>query len=345
MRQKNENSLSKPCIGISIGDIHGIGPEITIHALNDSRFTNRFTPIIYASGGLISYYRKLAGIEQFSYHQCENIQQINPKKINVINCWTERIEITPGHGSAESGKYAKLSLQRATEDLKNGNLHALVTAPLSKELVKNEGFDFPGHTEYLTKIFEVQDALMLMIMDELKIGVVTGHIPLKEVPHKLTKDLIQSKLDILLKTLQKDFNIKKPKLAVLGINPHAGENGLLGNEDIGIIAPVVEEYKTKGNLVFGPYPADGFFGSGQFKSFDAVLAMYHDQGLIPFKILTGGEGVNFTAGIGGIRTSPAHGTAFNLAGKNLADPTSMRNAIYAALDLVIKKQEPTHQDS
>lgn len=337
MKQKNQKNTTKPIIGISIGDMNGIGPEVTIGALSDNRMLKSFIPVIYASGGLISFYRKQMKNEHFNYHQCDTVDTINPKKINVINCWTDRVELTPGQGSEESGNYARLSLTAATEDLKAGKLDGLVTAPLSKEFVKNEAFDFPGHTEYLTTTFGASDSLMLMILGDLRVGVVTGHIPLKEVSHKLTKELVQSKTELLLRSLADDFGIKKPKVALLGLNPHAGENGVLGSEDQGIITPVIESFKDKGHLVMGPFPADGFFGSGQFKNFDGILAMYHDQGLVPFKTLTGGEGVNFTAGIPKIRTSPAHGTAFNLAGKNLADPTSMRNAIFAAVDLARNK--------
>ena len=342
MTQKNpkHKHQNNPVVGISIGDPNGIGPEVTIKALFDTRITQYMTPVVYASGSLISYYRKLLNLEQFNYHQCNDIQSIHHKKVNVINCWEDRFDITPGQGSQESGKYARLSLEKVTADLKEGHLDAMVTAPLSKEFVKDESFNFPGHTEYLTKTFEVKDSVMLMILDGLRVGVVTGHIPLKEVSHKLDKELLKTKLSILIKSLKEEFGISKPKVAVLGLNPHAGENGLLGSEDDAIIRPVLEDFKHKGNIVMGPFPADGFFGSGQFKTFDAVLAMYHDQGLIPFKTLTAGEGVNFTAGLPVIRTSPAHGTAFNLAGKDLADPTSMRNALFAAVDMVrIKSPE------
>ncbi|MFT7281604.1 MAG: 4-hydroxythreonine-4-phosphate dehydrogenase, partial [Cyclobacteriaceae bacterium] len=222
---------------------------------------------------------------------------------------------------------------------------AIVTAPLSKEFVKGEDFDFPGHTEYFTKEFEAADSLMLMVLGDLRVGVVTGHIPLKEVSHKLDKDVLRSKINVFLKTLSDDFEIKKPKLAVMGLNPHAGENGVLGSEDDLLIKPVLNEFKEDGHLIYGPFPADGFFGSGQFKQFDGILAMYHDQGLIPFKTLTGGEGVNFTAGLSVIRTSPAHGTAYPLAGKNQADPTSMRNAIYTAIDMVNSKKSNTNYES
>lgn len=345
MKQKNQKNHTKPIIGISIGDVNGIGPEVTIGALNDNRVTRSIIPVIYASGNVIAYYRKLMGAEQFAYHQCDHIGSINPKKINVINCSNDRLELEPGKGSKETGQFAKLSLTMAVEDLKNDKIDALVTAPLSKENVKDENFNFPGHTEYLTQAFDVKDSLMLMMLDELRVGVVTGHIPLKEVSHKLTKDLIKSKINILIQSLTDDFEIKKPKIAVMGLNPHAGENGMLGSEDQGIIQPVIDELKQKGHMIFGPFPADGFFGSGQFKNFDGVLAMYHDQGLVPFKTLTAGEGVNFTAGLPKIRTSPAHGTAYNLAGKNVADPTSMRNAIFAAADLVRKKLEFAEDES
>jgi 4-hydroxythreonine-4-phosphate dehydrogenase len=345
MKQKNQISDVKPKIGITVGDIHGIGPEIIIKALSDHRLLKSFVPVIYGSGSLVSFYKKSLNLDQFNFFQSDHIDKINPKKINVINCWNDRVEITPGLGTKESGKYAKLSLQYAVSDLKDGKIDAMVTAPLSKELVKDEDFEFPGHTEYLANALEAKEALMVMMLDDFRVAVVTGHIPLKEVSHKLDKDLLSRKLDLLISSLQNDFDIKKPKIAVLGLNPHAGENGMLGSEDSGIIQPVIDDKKNHGHMVFGPYPADGFFGSGQQKNFDAVLAMYHDQGLIPFKTLTAGEGVNYTAGLSKIRTSPAHGTAFNLAGKNLSDPTSMRNAIYAAIDLARTRYQKTDHDS
>ncbi len=337
------NSENLPKIGISIGDINGIGPEVIITSLEDRRVYQNFTPVIYANGGLMSYFRKALKKENFNFHQASNVSQINPKKINIVNSWEDRAVVNPGKPDSESGVYARKSLEHAVSDLKTGNLDALVTAPISKEHMRNKGFEFPGHTEYLAQEFGGNEPLMLMVHDQLRVGVVTGHIPLSEVTSVLTSELIQSKVNILNDSLKNDFGIKKPRIALLGVNPHAGENGMLGNEENDIVIPVIEESKKQGHLVFGPYPADGFFGSNQYRSFDGVLAMYHDQGLIPFKHISRGEGINFTAGVGKIRTSPAHGTAFNLAGKQLADPTSMRNAIYLALDLA-RKQMPEIQD-
>ncbi len=330
-----------PKIGITIGDINGIGPEIIVKALLDNRTYQNFTPIIYANGGIMSYYRKSLGKDQFNFHQAKSISQLNPKKVNVINVWTERVEVTPGNPNQTSGTYAKKSLEAAVEDLKTGQIDALVTSPFNKEYMKNEGFEFPGHTEYLASAFDVSDSLMLMVHEELRIAVVTGHIPLADVSQKITKETLESKLKLFLKSLKDDFQIRKPRIALLGLNPHAGENGMLGTEERDLIIPVIEEFKNSGNLVFGPYPADGFFGSSQYQSFDGVLAMYHDQGLIPFKHISQSEGVNFTAGLPVIRTSPAHGTAYNLAGKDLSNPSSMRNAIYLAHDLARNKIQET----
>jgi 4-hydroxythreonine-4-phosphate dehydrogenase len=344
MSEKNQKYKSKPIVGISIGDINGIGPEVIIKALKDNRLTKQCTPVIYANGSILSYYRKVLNDNDFNFFQCKDLSQLNHKKVNVINSWNEKVEITPGIPNETGGQYAVKSLEAATSDLKNGNINALVTAPLSKEMVQKASFEFPGHTEYLANVANAKDSLMMMILDSLRIAVVTGHIALEQVPKQLSPELISLKLSLLIKSLKKNFDIKKPKVAVLGLNPHAGENGKLGTEDNEVITPVIDEFKNKGDLVFGPFPADGFFGSGQHNQFDAVLAMYHDQGLIPFKILSQGEGVNFTAGLPFVRTSPAHGTAYNLAGKNLADPTSFLNAIFAAIDLSRKQFSEISED-
>ncbi len=337
MSDKSRHHKSKPFIGITIGDVNGIGPEVTIKSLADSRMTKFFTPVVYGSGGIISYYRKLLNFTDFNYHQTRDFSNLNSKKANVLNVWEEKVEVTPGNPNRSGGIYAKKALDSAIADLKNGNLQAIVTAPLSKEFVIGDDFDFPGHTEFLTHSFDKKESLMLMIRNTLRVGVVTGHIPLRDVVNTLTQDLVSSKLGILLKSLHKDFGIKKPKVAVLGLNPHAGENGLLGNEENEILKPVIEDQKNNGNLVFGPFPADGFFGNNHHSGFDGILAMYHDQGLIPFKYISDGQGVNFTAGLPIIRTSPAHGTAFSIAGKNLADPASMKSALFLAYDLIKEK--------
>lgn len=337
MSEKSKQKKEKPIIGISIGDINGIGPEVIIKALDDPRITKYCIPVIYASGSIISFFRKSLNKQNFNFNQTKDIESIHPKKTNVLNCWPEKVEITPGEADPTGGKYAVLSLKAAVEDLKEQKISALVTAPISKELVQDNEFEFPGHTEFLAAEAGVEDSLMTMVHENLRVAVATGHIAISKVPETLTKELITKKTGQFIRSLKHDFGIKKPRIAILGLNPHAGENGRIGKEDVEIIDPVIKEFKEKGDLVMGPYPADGFFGSSQHLNFDGVLAMYHDQGLIPFKILSQGEGVNFTAGLPFIRTSPAHGTAFNLAGKDLADPTSMRNAIFLALDLIKEK--------
>ncbi len=333
-----ESTERKPKIGISIGDINGIGPEVVIKALCDQRITKLFTPVVYASNKMISYYKNQLDLE-FHFFQAANINQTSSKKPNVINVWRDEVNIQPGEANSDGGKYAILSLEAAMVDLKSGKLDALVTAPINKDLMKSEGFDFPGHTEYVTKEAGSEECLMLLVHDELRVGVVTGHIPVNEVATNLTKEKVDKKLTILMKSLKEDFGITKPKVAVLGLNPHAGENGQLGSEDQEVILPVIEWWKDKGHLVFGPIPADGFFGTKQYKNFDGVLGMYHDQGLIPFKTLAFDEGVNYTAGISLIRTSPDHGTGYDIAGQNEASSASFRNALYLALDIVNRRQE------
>lgn len=341
MSQSNKNPLpDKPLLGISIGDINGIGPEVIIKALSDTRIIRYFTPVIYCSAKVISFYRKIVN-EDFVYHQINDLHQIHHKKVNVYNIWDEVVEINPGEINEAGGKYALLSLSRATEDLKAGNIDALVTAPINKDNIQSEEFQFPGHTEFLASRFEAEDHLMFMVADNIRIGVATGHIPLKDVPASLSTDKIKSKIKIMLKSLKRDFGINKPRVAVLGLNPHAGENGLLGDEEEQLLRPAITELKHGGHLVFGPFPADGFFGTMEFKKFDGVLAMYHDQGLTPFKYMAFEDGVNFTAGLPVIRTSPDHGTAYNIAGKNTANEKSMRAALYLASDMVNMRKEIT----
>ncbi|MEQ9405524.1 MAG: 4-hydroxythreonine-4-phosphate dehydrogenase PdxA [Cyclobacteriaceae bacterium] len=329
----------KPLIGITIGDINGIGPEVIIKALEDSRIVNHFIPVIYGSARVISFYRKVLDKEEFDYFQIQTVEKVHHKKVNVLNVWDEEIEINPGKANETGGKYARIALEKATDDLKSGKIHAITTAPLSKELVQSDSFKFPGHTEFLTQQDEAKDSLMLLCHEDLRVGVVTGHIPLKKVSSSITQERITSKLKIMIKSLQKDFGIKKPRVALLGINPHAGENGLLGDEEQKIIEPVINQFKNEHHLVFGPFPSDGFFGMASQKNFDGVLAMYHDQGLIPFKTLAFDSGVNYTAGLSFIRTSPDHGTAFAIAGKNEADPVSFRNALYLANDIIRQRRE------
>ncbi len=339
MSDTSQKSENKPIIGISIGDYNGIGPEVVIKVLNDNRILNHLTPVIYADGRLISFYRKQLDFQNFSYNQIKKIAEVDHRKINVLNLNQEELNITPGKPTEEGGKYAALSLQRAVEDLKAGKLDALATAPLSKELVQSESFTFPGHTEYLTEQDGAKDSLMFLVSDSLRVGVVTGHIPLKDVSNTITEELVETKLKLMMKSLKNDFGIKKPRIAILGINPHAGENGLLGDEEQNVLIPLINKQKEKGNFISGPFPADGFFGSAQLKAYDGILAMYHDQGLIPFKYIAFETGVNFTAGLSFVRTSPDHGTAFSLAGKGEADEQSMRNAIYMAADIVKSRKE------
>ena len=329
-----------PKIGITTGDINGIGPEVLLKALHTHRVNKVCIPVLYGSGKHLSKYKNLVGMPAWQYTHVQEPAQAQQKNFNLINCLKgEYFELTPGKSDPKAGQLAFDSLARATEDLKAGKIDALVTAPISKENIQSDAFRFPGHTEYLAQAFDQKDVLMFMISDLLRIGVVTGHVPLDGVKKGLTREAITSKLKIMLHSLRVDFGIVKPKIAVLGLNPHAGENGLLGEDEQQVIQPVIEQFKNKGHLVFGPFPTDGFFASDNFRKFDAILAMYHDQGLTPFKMLAFDTGVNFTAGLPGVRTSPDHGTGYDIAGKNLADPGSMLHAIYAAADISRQRQE------
>lgn len=335
---------NKPVVGITLGDINGIGPEVIIKALEDNRLLKFMTPVIYGSSKVISYYRKALDLSDFSYHQIKDLGQLLHKKVNVYNLWEETVDINMGVENETGGKYALLSLKAAVRDLKEGKIDAMVTAPISKNNIQSEEFKFPGHTEYLADAFGVKDHLMLMVGDKMKVGLVTGHIPLKSVVSALGKELILKKLTVLDSTLKNDFGIKKPRIAVLGLNPHAGEGGLLGNEERDVISPVLKDWKDKGNLVFGPFSADGFFGSLLYSKYDGVLGMYHDQALIPFKTLCFETGVNYTAGLPAVRTSPDHGTAYNLVGKNEASESSMREAIYLAADIAKQRRGDIFDD-
>lgn len=329
-----------PVIGISCGDINGVGPEIIMKIFSDPRVTKLCTPVIYGSGKVFAYYRKLLKLNKFNYQQIKSIDELQKKKINLVHCYDNDIEVLPGKITQQSGTLSLVALERSTEDLVNKKIDALVTAPINKDNMQAENFSFPGHTEYLTKKAGAKDSLMLMTSDDLKVGVITGHIPLKDISANITKELIIAKTKILHKTLKQDFGISKPKIALMGLNPHAGENGLLGKEEIDTIIPAIKELKEEHNiLAFGPLAADGFFGTYQFKNYDGVLAMYHDQGLIPFKTIAFDTGVNYTAGLNIIRTSPDHGTAYNIAGKNIADISSMLHSIYTAIDVVNSRKK------
>lgn len=342
-KNKRGKSGNKPVIGITIGDINGIGPEVIIKALSDTRLLNFVTPVIYGSTKILSYYRKILGMEEFNYSQVRD-DHFNHKKVNVVNCWHEVVEINAGTSSKAAGAYALKALEKAAKDLKEGKINALVTGPVNKNNIQSDSFDFPGQTEFITQSSGGTNSLMMMVGENLKVGLVTAHLPLKDVAGSITHKMVSARLSIFLASLKKDFGIRKPKIAVLGLNPHAGDEGLLGQEEKDIIIPVIDEFKNKGHLVFGPYPSDGFFGVAQYRNFDGVLAMYHDQGLIAFKTLSFEVGVNFTAGLDVIRTSPDHGTAYNLAGKNTASEISMRSAIYLAKDIYMVRHSDQLQE-
>jgi 4-hydroxythreonine-4-phosphate dehydrogenase len=324
---------ARPIIGISIGDINGIGPEVTMKAILNNKTYKTFTPLIYAHGKILTFYRKLLNLEEFNFVQIRNIDEIQHRKINVINVSEECPDVIPGVETHEAGKFALEVLTAAVKDLKEGKIQALVTAPVNKNNINSAELPFIGHTEFITESVGAQSSLMLMVAEQLRVGLVTGHLPLAKVPATITKERIIQKTKLLIKSLEKDFGISKPKIAVLGLNPHAGEEGLLGEEEEKIIKPAIKELKDQNQYVFGPYPADGFFGMMHQTKFDGIIAMYHDQGLIPFKSIAFSTGVNFTAGLPVIRTSPDHGTAYNIAGKNLADEGSMRAAILLAADI------------
>ncbi len=336
----NENSTNKPVVGITIGDYNGIGPEVILKALEGNQLSKLCTPIIYGSMKVLNQYINLLGIKDWTIHGIQKPEQANVKLTNVITCWNDhQVEITPGSITKEAGQASFACLKNAVDDLKNNKIDALITGPINKDNIQNSDFKFPGHTEYLAEEFGVQDALMFMVSGSLRVGVLTGHIPLGRVRSQITAENLSAKIEQIIQSLKGDFGIKKPKVAVLGLNPHAGENGLLGTEEIDVINPVLNSFLEKGDLVFGPFPADGFFAARSYKNYDAVLAMYHDQGLIPFKTIAFNEGVNFTAGLPIVRTSPDHGTAYNIAGKNEAEPGSLLQAIYLACDVVKFREE------
>ena len=325
---------NKLVVGISQGDGNGIGYEVIIKALADTRILDSFIPVIYGSSKIFGFYKKsIHEIDQMDTYVINSATDAKARKINIVNCLPENVYVEPGQASPESAQCAIRSLECAVEDLKQGIIDVLVTAPINKRAMSNEGFGFTGHTEYLEKVFAVNEVAMFMVSDTLKIGVVTGHIPLKDVSSAISKEKIISKLRLLNASLKKDFGIDSPKIGVLGLNPHCGDGGLLGDEEQRIILPAVEAANDEGILAFGPYSPDGYFGLGQFAKFDATLAMYHDQGLSPFKAIAFETGVNFTAGLPVVRTSPDHGTAYEMAGRDEANPRSMISAIYTAIDI------------
>ncbi|MBR1957055.1 MAG: 4-hydroxythreonine-4-phosphate dehydrogenase PdxA [Bacteroidales bacterium] len=330
----------KLVVGITQGDGNGIGYEVIIKALADERMLELCTPVIYGSSKIFGFYKKqIHNIEQINTNVITSAKDVHQKRVNIVNCLPENVFVEPGQSTPESAKAAMTSLQRAVEDIKDGYIDVLVTGPFNKRAMSAEGFGYTGHTEYLEKEFGVDEVAMIMVCDNLKVGVVTGHIALKDVAANITKENILKKLRLMDSSLKRDFGIDSPKIAVLGLNPHCGDGGLLGDEESKIILPAVQEAMEEGILAFGPYSPDGFFGLGNYRKYDAVLAMYHDQGLTPFKALAFEEGVNYTAGLPIVRTSPDHGTAYEMAGRDLADPRSMMSAIYTAIDIYRRREE------
>ncbi|MFT6849801.1 MAG: 4-hydroxythreonine-4-phosphate dehydrogenase [Sphingobacteriales bacterium] len=326
-------------IGFTTGDINGIGLEVFLKTIQDERILSRCIPVIFGSSKVVSYHRKAAGVPHINFNAISQVSEAKPGKLNILNAWEEEVKITLGEPNEVGGEYAIKSLEAATTALYAGEIQALITLPINKDVISKSGFEFPGHTEYIESKATDGEALMLMVNEHLKIGVVTGHIPLSEVSTNITKKKVLSRIKILNQTLKSDFRINKPKIAVLGLNPHAGDNGKLGGEENERIIPAIEEAKKQGIMALGPYSADGFFGSGNYKKFDGVLAMFHDQGLVPFKALSFGKGVNFTAGLPVIRTSPDHGTAYELAGKKEANPDSLRETLFTTLDIIKMRSE------
>lgn len=333
MVKKAENII----VGISIGDLNGIGSEVILKTFEDTRMLELCTPVIFANAKIVSFLRKELNID-IAIHGIDKIEQLVVGKINVLNVWREGVNLELGKNDDVVGSYAIKSFVAATKALKEGLVDVLVTAPINKYNIQSEEFKFPGHTDYLDKELE-GDALMLMVHDDLRVGLLTDHVPVNEVAKHLNEKLISSKIKTIIQTLKQDFEIEKPKVAVLGLNPHSGDNGVIGQEEEKIIKPALKKLFEAGNMVFGPFSADGFFGSAQYEKYDAVIATYHDQGLIPFKTLSFGNGVNYTAGLNKIRTSPDHGTAYEIAGKGVANHESFKEAVYLAIEIFKKRNE------
>lgn len=330
---------NKPVIGFSCGDINGIGTELIIKVLSDNRILEICTPVVFANNKLINFYRKSLPDLNIIFSPLKDLTRVNHKQVNLFNCWEEDVNVTPGIMNDIGGKYAVASLSIAVEALKSGKIDGLVTAPIHKKNIQSGSFNYTGHTPYLKSFFGVSDVAMLMIAENMRIGLLTEHVPVKDIAQFITRENILSKLQVINQSLKRDFCITKPRIAVLGLNPHSGDEGLIGKEEIDIIKPAIKDAKQKDIFCFGPYSADAFFARGQYEKFDAVLALYHDQGLIPFKSLSLGEGVNFTAGLNAVRTSPDHGTAFDIAGKGIADETSTRQALYSCIDIINNRKE------
>ena len=327
----------KPVIGFTCGDLNGIGIELIIKSLSDNRILELCTPVVFCSSKAINFYKKSIPDSNLNYQNIKEFTRINPKQVNIFNCWEDEVAITPGQLNETGGKYAVISLKAAVEALKENKIHGLVTCPIHKKNTQSADFNYTGHTPYLKAAFNAQDVLMLMVAENMRVALMSEHVPVKEIAQHISKEKLISRLQLLQQSLIRDFGIDKPRIAVLGLNPHAGDEGLVGKEEEEIIRPAIKEAKHS-ILAIGPYSADAFFARGYAERFDAVLAMYHDQGLIPFKSLAHGEGVNYTAGLPVIRTSPDHGTAMDIAGKNKADTASFIYAIYNCIDIIHQRQ-------
>ena len=338
-RSRREREDDNIRLGISQGDVNGIGYEVLLKCFSDTRMFENCTPILYGSSKVASYHKKLINATDFPFINIRTVEQAEASKFNILNIIQDEVKIDIGQPTEIGGRLAAMSLDYACHDLMNGKLDALVTNPINKKNIQSEKFNFPGHTEYLTNKFGVEESLMIMTCHDLHIGIMTNHLSLSQVPKVLNRELILRKLQVMDSSLKRDFGIRMPKIAVLALNPHAGDRGLIGTEDDGIVAPAIREAFDNGILAFGPYPADGFFGNGTFREFDGVMALYHDQGLIPFKLMSFTEGVNFTAGLPYVRTSPSHGTAYEIAGKNIASAQSFRNAVFLAMDIIRNRRE------
>ena len=334
---------NKPIIGITCGDLNGIGLEVIIKTLADNRILDFCTPIVFANNKVLNFYRKSMADININFTSTKELNRINNKQINLYSCWDEEVNVTPGILNDIGGKYAVKSLTTAAKALKDNFIHGLVTAPINKSNTQSDQFNFTGHTPYLKSVYGAADVAMFMIAENMRVALVTEHVSVKDIAKNITREAIVSKLQIINNSLKRDFNINKPRIAVLGLNPHAGDEGLIGKEEEEIIKPAIKDAKQRDIFCFGPYPADAFFARGQHEKFDAVLAMYHDQGLIPFKSLALGEGVNYTAGLNGVRTSPDHGVAFDIAGQGKADEASFREAIFKCVDIIIGRHEYDYQ--
>lgn len=336
MKQDDNQNIR---VGITHGDFNGISYEIIIKALLDKRSLELYTPILYGSSKIASYYRKTLDLTEMNFNLIKKADYANNKRVNIINCFNDEVKIEIGQSSAIAGEMAFLALEKAIDDLKWNKIDVLVTAPFNKKNIQSENFNFKGHTDYLASVFDTDDHLMLMVNGDLRIGILTGHIPLRDVSANISQEYLMKKLRVMNKSLEMDFNIRKPRIAVLGLNPHAGDEGLIGTEENDVILPAIQKSREEGMLVFGPYPADGLFGSSNYRNFDGIMAMYHDQGMLPFKTFAFETGVNYTAGLPIVRTSPAHGTAYDIAGKNQASPDSLTQAIYLAIDIHRNRKE------